>query len=495
MTELPAARAISFTFAITGIAGALLILLHFLHRNGFWIDELYTLHAIRLPWADMVLERLKRGHFPGYFLLLKLVYQPLLAFNTETVLRSFSIVCWLAAVASYVPLARRFVAPGAVAVSILLLGLNGVIIRQAGEARMYTLVLLLAVWMTRSYLEMLHAQNTRKWGLLLAVFTALGFAVSATVSMLSMGLLYDALRRRRQQPFLVKPVVLALFVGAIVFIPGAVLHLKTSDRLGIAGVRPIELLEHLVSTFAGVQVRDDYFHPTRLLHALQIIGALVTAALLARLWCVRRLLPDQCKAGMRIVFVPFVLMIVTEVTSKFLNFSLLGPPRYLVSIFPAAAVLVGFLVSPLMHRRLTAILLHAALSAFLLVNAYAVQIVETEAFRERVRIMHAEWFRPGDAVVAVPAEIADGVELYAPGVKVDAAIDRWELDPQVLARQLAPLRSRPRVLLVYYRGRNTPVLHVAEALFGPATSDRPDKPMGTLRVFRFRPELAGIEDQ
>src|SRR4051812_949029 len=90
-----------------GIVGAMCILLRFIHLNGFWVDELYTLHAIRLPWHEMVLERLRRGHFPGYFALLKLVYLSLNGYNAETVLRAVSLVAWLAAVLSFAALVRK----------------------------------------------------------------------------------------------------------------------------------------------------------------------------------------------------------------------------------------------------------------------------------------------------------------------------------------------------------------------------------------------------
>src|SRR5687768_5022592 len=89
---------LAITIAAIAVASGLTIVIQLLHRNGFWIDELYTLHAIRLPWKDMILERLDRGHFPGYFLVVKSLYDtigPTSASGTETLLRGFSITCWL----------------------------------------------------------------------------------------------------------------------------------------------------------------------------------------------------------------------------------------------------------------------------------------------------------------------------------------------------------------------------------------------------------------
>jgi hypothetical protein len=490
------------------------MLILFLHRNGFWIDELYTLHSIRLPWRDMVMERLRRGHFPGYFALAKLVYQPLSGIHPETVLRGLSVAAWLGAVGSFAALAVRFLSGPSAGAAVILLGLNSMVIRQAGEARMYALVLLVAVWILRAYLELtdadalsapgstrddqlhLDSQNFGRWRAALVLLIPLGMAISATTGLLVIGIFYDALRRIRQQSNLLRSVLPGAALGAIVFVPGAILHLRTSDRLGIAGTNAAQILAHLVTVFSGIQAEDDYFAPTHLLRYLQLAGALLTIVLLVRLAAVRAQLPPVLRTCARVTFVPFVLMLVVEITSAWTGLRLLGPPRYLIAVVPAAALLVASLLLPLFSSRYHAYAVQAALAGFLLLGAYGIQMVRTEPFRERVQRMRSEWFRRGDAVACVPAEIADGIEMYcAPYMKVEAAINRFEQDPAVIARQLSPLRSRKHVLLVYYRAKMSPVLHVADALFGPALSNRPDKPVGNLRIFRYRPELAGIEDQ
>lgn len=53
-------------------------------RRGFWLDEYYTLHAARLSFQEMVIDRLGAGHSPVYFLYARLGF---LAGQGEAALR------------------------------------------------------------------------------------------------------------------------------------------------------------------------------------------------------------------------------------------------------------------------------------------------------------------------------------------------------------------------------------------------------------------------
>ena len=43
-----------------------------LDYRGMWTDEFHTLHAILLPWRELIFERMRAGHLPTYFILMKL---------------------------------------------------------------------------------------------------------------------------------------------------------------------------------------------------------------------------------------------------------------------------------------------------------------------------------------------------------------------------------------------------------------------------------------
>jgi len=260
--------------AVTSVTLAVGFLLLHLHNNGFWIDELYTLHSIRLGWREMVLERLHRGHFPGYFALVRLWYSLWPETQFELALRSFSVLFYLGALASFWPLARRVIPGPAALFAVTLFACNNVALRQASEARMYTVALFLAVWITRAWceLQLLHnfheappTPNTvpreKRWRLILILATFCGFLVSATIGVLVGSMLLVELYnvRRGGDRRIFKAVVLALLAGLAVFIPGAVFHVETAVRVGVSSSKPAVFLAHIVTLMPGLQIWDDYY--------------------------------------------------------------------------------------------------------------------------------------------------------------------------------------------------------------------------------------------
>ena len=141
------------------------MLLAFLTRNGFWIDELYTLHSIRLGWKEMVLERLHRGHFPGYFSMVRLWYGFWPEAMFEVALRSMSVIFFLLALASFWSLVKRVIEGPAAWVALALFACNNIALRQAAEARMYTVVLFFAVWTARCWFELQRPGASKRWAI------------------------------------------------------------------------------------------------------------------------------------------------------------------------------------------------------------------------------------------------------------------------------------------------------------------------------------------
>jgi hypothetical protein len=475
--------------AVAGAAvlAGLVLLLYCIHASGFWIDELYTLHAIRLPWRDMVLERLKNGHFPAYFSIVKLIYESFPHANAELVLRLPSTVAWLAAVGSFALLARRFLASAAAsATAVILFALNLMVMRQADEARMYTVVLFLAVWMIRCYLELNENSPQRRWRVLFPLITMAAYAISSSSIILTVSMLIDSLRRRRTAPRLWIHVLLSLGMGALVFIPGAVMHLHTAERAGIAGTKRIQILAHWITVLAGVQAEDDYIAARLPQRIFQAIAAVITLLICIGWWRSRKVLPRAVSACAALVLIPFCLMIAAEPISEISTFRLLGPPRYLVSILPAAALLVASVSSRYLQGARRHVVLNGALAVFLLSGSYFFLTTRTEPIRERVQEMAKHYSRE-DAVVVVPEEIADGVEMYGREVRVDLAINRKLQDRAKIAGMLAPLKDHPKLWLVWYRGQDSPVLEICQELFGAYESNNKKKAVGSLRIFEFTP--------
>lgn len=57
-----------------GAVAAMLARVAFATRRGFWLDEYYTLQAVRLPWREMFIERLTAGHSPVPFVYARLFH-------------------------------------------------------------------------------------------------------------------------------------------------------------------------------------------------------------------------------------------------------------------------------------------------------------------------------------------------------------------------------------------------------------------------------------
>jgi len=478
----PRAASVHLALSIVAVSAAFFMLLVYLQHNGFWIDELYTLHSIRLGWKDMVLERLHRGHFPAYFVLVRLWYKLWPQQLFELALRSISVIFYFCAIISFWPLARKALAAPATFLALALFACNEIALRQASEARMYTLVLFIAVWITRAWYEMKQPGASPKWGILLPILSIIGFAVSATTGVLLAAMLavslYCSPRSR-----MTKRLALSLVLGFAIFIPGAVSHITTADRIGVAAIKPMVFLAHPIALMPGVQIWDDYLQETPLLYTLLFIGIAMTLFAIYTLWKKRRELPDELRHMALIVPLPLLFITACYPLIELFELSLMGPPRYYLPLLPMASLLGAW---ALMQVR-QAVLMHAMLSVFLVLSAWAILTIRTEPFRDQILLNLAPYYQPGDGLIVTPPEIADGLELYLPGAEVDEAVSRMELDPEVIRRQIEHLGSRRRVWVVWYRGKHSPLPDVAKELW-TKLENRKMKDFSGVRIYSFNPQ-------
>ncbi len=472
---------------IVTVAGAVAMLLALLNKNGFWIDELYTLHSIRLSWKEMVFERLHRGHFPGYFAMVRLWYSlwPEAAF--ETALRSMSVVFYLLAGGSFWLLARRALSAPASLVALALFACNNIALRQASEARMYTVVLFFAVWITRCWFELQQPGSSRNWKMAMPVLSLAAFAVSPTVGLLLGAMVIVSFLNRRDNPTVFYTALVSMAVGLLVFIPGAILHVQTADRLGISSSKPLVFLAHAAALMPGVQIWDDYYNTTLALRILLALALPLTFLAVWRLWKQREVLSPTLRRLGGVVALPYVAITLSYPLVELFDLDIMGPARYFITLMPGAALLGAwaFMSWP---RRLA---IHAGLTVFLLVSAWSILSVSTEWFRHRMVDGFAKVYQPGDGLIVTAHEIEDGVELYVPGAQVDEAVSRWIMDRDELKKRLSYLGDRENVGLIWYRGNDSPVIEVATELWGPFESNRPEDPHGKLRYYRFRPKQQG----
>jgi len=477
----PRASAFHLGLSFVSVGAAVIMLLVYLGHNGFWIDELYTLHSIRLGWKEMILERLHRGHFPAYFVLARLWYglwpEPMF----ELGLRSLSVIFYLAALASFWLLTHRVLPAPKSYLALALFACNEIALRQASEARMYTLVLLVAVWITRCWYELQQPDAPRRWRIFLPILSVIGFAVSATTGVLIGAMLIVSLFISRDMP-LSKRLAVALALGLAIFVPGAISHMVTADRIGVAAIKPMVFLAHPVALMPGVQIWDDYLQETPLLYTLLFMGIAITLFAIYTLWKKRRELPAELRRMALIVPVPLLFITACYPLIELFELSLMGPPRYYLSLLPMASLLGAW---TLMQVRRPA-LMHAALTLFLLTSAWSILTIRTEPFREQILQNLKPYYKPGDGLIVTPPEIEDGVELYLPGAQVDEAVSRMELDPDVVRQQIQHLGSRRRVWVVWYRGKHSPIPDVARELW-TKLENRKMKDFSGVRIYSFSP--------
>ncbi|MBX7243942.1 MAG: hypothetical protein K1X53_00485 [Candidatus Sumerlaeaceae bacterium] len=482
----PASIAVSLVLAAGAVVAAIAMVLWNLTRNGLWVDEMYSLHAIEMPFREMCMYRIQRGHFPTYFLMLKGVVEAM-GGPTEVSLRVLSVVCWVLGIGLFIPLAFRMLERHAALIAITLFSLNGLALRQAVEARMYTLVLLLAVLLAHAYLRLVAGEVRRRWNVALIVFSVFGLWVSASFFLLLLALLYDAWRRRRENFGLLKWMIWSVLIAAATLLPLAVLHVSTARQNEIAGTKAYNILVHLVTFVTGVAGNDDYYESNTLLFWEQCIGGVLAVSLLAALWQRRRgLLPVEAACS-RILLFPIILMFVSWLADQItgLHLSLLGPGRYLMGLAPFGALLAGALIAGNLPT-VSVSICHVLVTAFLAFAGSTILTIQTEPFREMLARLKTD-YEPGDGLIVVPGEIVEGVSLYLPNAHIDAAFSRWQGDNAQMEQDLNALKSRRTVWLIWYRGGESQAMKVAEQILGPAQSSSLSKKYGKMRFFRFDP--------
>ncbi|MCX7625557.1 MAG: hypothetical protein N2Z21_05030 [Candidatus Sumerlaeaceae bacterium] len=470
---------------ISAIAVAAGLLASHLTYNGLWIDEIYTLHAVNLPWREMFFERLMRGHFPLYFGLMK-VWLALASSASETALRLPSLVFWMISTALFGWLAFRNLAKNTAPLSTLLFGLNGLALRQAGEARMYTLVLLFSVEICFAYLILSDGKNNKLAKISLICLPLIAFWCSSTVVLTISALTLDALRRRHREVLVLLGTSLALILTSALL--PALTHVASRERSEIAHVPPLVLFLHLVTFLSGIVGWEDYYRLSSSAYALQAIGAIVTllaCAMLLRKWLK---LSEQVRTSALVVFVPLILMLVTYILEKTvgLKVALHGPARYLIGSLPFAAVLSGSLFSQVFSRPHVTIAATGGWAAVLLLNAIIVVRLPVETPRELLQHYLGQRYLPSDAVAVVPTQAAEAVQMYVPQVRITQTIAR-NLGAEEIREKLATVGNADRLWLIWIHGKESKAIDVADSLFGKGISSSPKRYKGERRIFLYRP--------
>ncbi|MBX7243937.1 MAG: glycosyltransferase family 39 protein [Candidatus Sumerlaeaceae bacterium] len=458
-----------------------------MRRNGLWVDELLSLHAVSAPWGAMFSERIQSGHFPLYFLILKSVitfFGP----ASEWVLRGPSLVFGVLACVSFWPLARIALGKADAGIALAVFALNGMVVRESVEARMYSLLILESVWVLRAYLEIPQAANPRRWTIVLYLATLSMAFTSPACLFLFPGLIGDALRKKDRNPAQSRALFTALGFAALAMIPMGLLHQMLRTERKIQPTSPTYVASNLPALMTGVFMYGGYFIPPNFLKVVYPMAWIAALGVFAATWFYRARLVPAVRCGLRILALPFLVMTVSYLLRKATHGGVIGPARYFSGLLPAASVVTAGVIS--MAARDFAIRSKTASRAFLLaclglliLGAWgALEVTTTPLFREAVaylrRTMH-----PSDGLIVVPVGLEEGIKLYDPEIRVDLSVERNTKRYEDFKKFM----DWHCVWLFHYGRGNSRALRVAADMLGDGEKIGVGEISDTLLLYRYKP--------
>ncbi len=466
-----------------------------LGRNGFWIDELFTLNAATMSWTDMVRERMVRGHPPLYFALMKVhlsLATPYLTLS-ESLLRLPSYVFWLAAVLSFPLVVRRHLARGAAVLAVLLLAMNQLGIQHALNARMYSMVLFFSVWIMGAWLALITGKSRHpfRWTVVLVVCGVAGCLTSPSVLLVLLGLVFDAWFWRTKNPRAWRVALLALAAGCLTYLPAMIAYFTASGQIGPALKNPSQVMMSLVTVLVGTArgARTGSGEEDNIVW--RYVGSTLAAGVLLLLLLRRRSLSRIEAACFRIVFLSFGVAIPAAVIGDLTGtkVSFLGSNRYLIGLVPFGAVMTASIAAGLDLWRNTHLRCIAGIGLLVFLGGSAISASRrpTEPFREAIQAAMLPRYRPGEQVMVLPREIDDGVRFYVPGADIRAAFPVFANNPDRIRAEMDKVTTGGVVWLVQYRGHSKPVLNASRARFGPPDEVARRGKEPELCIWRFDP--------
>jgi 4-amino-4-deoxy-L-arabinose transferase-like glycosyltransferase len=359
-------------FGLVGI-GFLLRLL-FLNEEGLWYDEALTALSLRLPFGEMIRERLAAGHSPLYFTML---YPIARVFGTgEIVMRLPSVCASTLSIYVFYLIAEKLlgeVEPAFIATLYYAMGALNVYFAQ--EARMYAFSVLFALMSFYFLLKALEGVGWREWvpfGLSTLVFVYLS---ASTIPILFAQLVFVLIKRKRIVPFFI-----SLAAVVALYLPMGIFYLRMG-RLGfIEWLPPIRTRTYL-ELFYGFGFRpiplpnaEGMYH--FYLRAVEVLSLLVVFGSIAGgVWyglTKRDLHTDTGSTGNTEAFLMSVIWLFLPLlllsAYSFLKQPMLGPKRYIIALSPAYYLLLGHGVYSMrrhVFRRIAAIVLLLLFSATL----------------------------------------------------------------------------------------------------------------------------------
>ena len=210
------------------LLGFALRLYHLAHLS-VWLDESHSIFAAHLALPELLQFVASRSHPPLYFLQL---HGWIVLGDSEFVVRFLSVVWGMVGIAALYALGRRFLGVRTGTLAALLLAVSPIHVWHSQDARMYTLLLSLAILSSYFLLRALTASRPALWlayGLLAAgtLYTHNTAALTLAAQAL-LAVIYIVATRQWQR---LRGIALALTILAVLYLPWLPLAASQASRL------------------------------------------------------------------------------------------------------------------------------------------------------------------------------------------------------------------------------------------------------------------------
>lgn len=439
---------------------------------GLWIDELYTLNAISLPWLDMILERCRRGHPVLYFTLAKAVW--LLTegtlFSPEFRLRLISLVSWGTSVGIFLVFAKRFLAPPSAFLAATVFLSSHIASLQAANARMYALALLVAMFHLWSACELARKNRVpANFGTIYLLSAVLGASVTPSFLLLQLGstiglasVANDGRRRALWG-------LATLGISLLYYLPCIYFYLLTPHQLGPVSKHVSRIVYAIPALLTGYGRGKLPENPVQLggLFASGVIALFLAFNLCKNM----RALEPAFRVLLVTFLTPFVLILGGTLLSLLppLSFLRIGTDRYLAVFVPAGALLAGIAVEKRSFRRGTYAVGAFLLTLRLISTPSPNELKEGRLFRDEIRTLCERAELMNAPLIVCPPEIVSGLTLYCPALTPIATFGINSLDLTTVERSVEKAVSMGKLLVIYYRAHVPQVLTTCKEHFSTVT--------------------------
>ena len=315
--------------------GALLRLLN-ITQESLWYDECLTGLAMKLPFMDMVKDRIAGGHSPLYFMIL---YPFTRIFgNNELMLRLPSAVASIASLYFFYLIAKKlFNDDSAIAISLAFFALSALNIYFSHEARMYSMCVLFVIISFYFLIRALDEDDAWLWVNYAAATVFAVYLSAITIPVFIAQAVYVLVKRRNLAGFF-----LSASAAMLLYVPMALFYAKMKT-LGFIEWLPPVTVRTFIEFINGFSFKPVPLpnYPELFNAFMEYAGLLLALPLLifAAVSSFKKRSKDREAALILLIWL--LVPILLEYLYTVLKQPMLGPKRYVIVLSPAFYLLLG----------------------------------------------------------------------------------------------------------------------------------------------------------